>query len=122
MVLKFGSEPEDVFMIEATSNLGVSIRNFARIKPHIGTFYTKVAIRHLDWERPDASLDILEQFLEEVNGREYNMSMDMLNKKNTRNLANMPMAAENDEGRAKLLEDGRAFFCSELVVKAWKVC
>ena len=60
MVIKFGSEPNDVFIIEATSNMGVSIRNFGRIMHHIGGFYAKVALRHLEWERPDASLDILE--------------------------------------------------------------
>ena len=40
------------------------------------------------------------------------------------NVANAAAAANNaeEEGRAKLLEDGRAFFCSELVVKAWKIC
>ena len=41
---------------------------------------------------------------------------------------NVPIAAiaednaEEYEGRAKLLEDRRAFFCCELAVKAIKVC
>ena len=28
----------------------------------------------------------------------------------------------SDRAKAKLIEDGRAFFCSELVAKAFKVC
>ena len=34
------------------------------------------------------------------------------------------MAADPDSAveKAKLIEDGRAFFCSELVVKAYKCC
>ena len=88
MVIKFGSEPNDVFIIEATGNNGVCIRSFSRIMHHVGGFYTKVALRHLEWERPDASLDILEQFLEEVNGRDYNLSMDMLRRGQTKSLVN----------------------------------
>ena len=60
MVIKFGTEPNDVFMIEATGNYGVGIRSFSRIMHHVGGFYSKVALRHLEWERPNASLDILE--------------------------------------------------------------
>lgn len=60
MVLKFGSQPDEVFIIEATGNMGVTIRSFSRIMHHIGGFYTKCALRHLEWERPNASLDILE--------------------------------------------------------------
>ena len=35
------------------------------------------------------------------------------------------MMAENpnsNEAKAKLVEEGRAFFCSELVIKAYKLC
>lgn len=60
MVLKFGSEPDDVFFVEATSNQGVSLKRFSAMKFTIGSFYKKIVLRHLDWERPDSSLDILE--------------------------------------------------------------
>ena len=66
MILKFGSEPENVFFIEATTNHGVSIKRYNGIKHAIGSFYTKVVLRHLEWERPDVSLDQLERFLEEA--------------------------------------------------------
>ena len=69
MVLKFGSEPDDVFFIEATSNQGVSLKRYSGMKFTIGSFYKKIVLRHLEWERPDASLDMLERFIEEVQGR-----------------------------------------------------
>lgn len=63
LVLKFGSEPEDVFFLEATSNQGVTLKRFSGMKFTIGSFYTKIVLRHLDWERPDAALDVLEEFI-----------------------------------------------------------
>jgi len=66
MVLKFGSEPDDVFFIEATSNQGVSIKRYSGMKHTIGNFYKKIVLRHLEWSRPDSALDVLEQFIEEA--------------------------------------------------------
>ena len=66
MVLKFGSEPNEVFFVEATSNLGVQLKRWTGMKQCLGTFYEKIALRHLDWERPDSSLDLLEQFINET--------------------------------------------------------
>ena len=63
MVLKFGSEPENIFFIEATGNQGVTLKRFADMKHAIGSFYRKIAIRHLDFERSDSSIDTLEQFV-----------------------------------------------------------
>ena len=60
MILKFGEKPSDVFIIEATGDQGVSIKNFSSISHAIGDHYSKAALRHLDWERPSASLDLLE--------------------------------------------------------------
>ena len=81
MVLKFGSEPEDVFFMEATSNQGVALKRYSGMKHVIGSFYKKIVLRHLDWERPDMSLDVLERFIEEVQGRSYNFSLSMLRKR-----------------------------------------
>jgi len=75
MILKFGSEPEDVFFMEATSNQGVSLKRYSGMKHVIGSFYKKIVLRHLEWERPDYSLDVLERFLEEVQGAKYNFSL-----------------------------------------------
>ena len=64
MVLKFGSEPDDVFFIEATGNQGVSLKRFSGMKFTIGSFYSKIVLRHLEWEMPELSLDVLERFIE----------------------------------------------------------
>jgi len=60
MILKFGSEPNEIFFMEATSNQGVSLKRFSGMKYTIGSFYKKIVLRHLDWDRPDTSLDVLE--------------------------------------------------------------
>ena len=86
MILKFGSEPDDIFFVEATSNQGVALKRWSGMKHVIGSFYKKIVLRHLDWSRPDLSLDILERFIEEVQGRAYNFSLSMLRKRETVNL------------------------------------
>ena len=60
MILKFGSEPDDVFFIESTGNQGVTMKKFAMMKHTIGSFYEKILLRHLEWDRPDHALDTLE--------------------------------------------------------------
>jgi hypothetical protein len=83
MVLKFGSEPDEIFFIEATGNQGVSLKRFSGMKYTIGTFYKKIVLRHLDWDRPDSALDVLEQFVNEVQGSQYSFSLRQLNKRKT---------------------------------------
>lgn len=39
MCLKFDSEPDELFFLECTSNLGVHLKRFTNLKKHIGTFY-----------------------------------------------------------------------------------
>ena len=60
MVLKFGSDPDEVFFLEATSNHGVALKRWSGIKHALGSFYSKIVIRHLNWDRPDSSLESLE--------------------------------------------------------------
>ena len=66
LVLKFDSEPNEVYLIEATANLGVQLKKWSQIKHNLGSFYEKIALRHLEWERPDSSIDLLEQFINET--------------------------------------------------------
>lgn len=75
MVLKFEEHPNEIFFLEATSNNGVSLRRWSSIKPHLGTFYMRVVLRHIDWDRTDQSLDNLEVFMKEVVGNSYSFSM-----------------------------------------------
>ena len=60
MVLKFDSEPDDVFFIEASSNEGVVIKSYRGIKYAIGNFYEKIVVSHLDWERNETALHIVD--------------------------------------------------------------
>ena len=139
MVLKFGSEPNDVFFIEATSNLGVALKRWSGMRHALGSFYSKIALRHLDWDRPDESLDILEQFIKETQGNAYQFKLGQLKKRQTVALKKdfnspiMPIHNKNanrsqsekhdsreESKEMRLVEKGRAFFCSELVAKAWK--
>ena len=104
------------------------------MKNTIGDFYKKIVIRHLEWDRPDSALDMLERFVDEVQGAKYSFRLGMLKHRNTINLGKNPInldgpVSENsskgpnsDIAKAKLVENGRAFFCSELVVKAFKCC
>ena len=74
MVLRFdvpGQKEQDLFLIEATGNLGVKVKRWAALRDHIGKFYDRIVLRHLEFERGEAALDNLEKFLKEVNGRKY---------------------------------------------------
>ena len=39
MCLKFDTENDEIFLLESTSNLGVHIKRFTNVIPHIGDFY-----------------------------------------------------------------------------------
>ena len=80
MGVKYSSEPWDVYYIEATSNNGVSFIRWSGIKHAIGTFYDKVVLRHLDWERTDESLELLEKFVDQVEGRDYDFALGSLSR------------------------------------------
>jgi len=81
VILKFEEHPNEVFFLEATSNNGVSLRRWSSLKPHLGTFYLRVVIRHIDWERTEESLSNLEVFMKEVVGNSYSFSMKQLFKR-----------------------------------------
>ena len=86
MVLKFAARPDEVFLIESTSNFGVTVKNFLGHKRSIGGWYEKVVLRHLEWDRTDESLRNLEKFVKEIRGRAYNFTFDMIRKRQTKNL------------------------------------
>ena len=142
MVLKFEEHPNDVFFLEATSNNGVCLRRWSNIKKEIGRFYRKITIRHIDWERTEESLVNLEAFMREVVGSAYSFSFKQLFKRQTQivrkgqadpfekveprqkssTIVDATTSESELEEKVRLVEEGRAFFCSELVAKCWKVC
>ena len=121
--------------MEATGNIGVGLKRFSGMKQALGSFYKKIVIRHLEWERPDGALEKLEQFVNEVQGAQYQFKISQLAKRQTVNFdstkyksheesKNQTREASNSEvqRQLRLTEEGRGYFCSELVVKAFKVC
>ena len=55
MVLKFETDPDEVYLVEATGNLGVSLNKWAFLKEHVGQgkFYKKMIVRHVNFDRGD---------------------------------------------------------------------
>ena len=116
MVLKFGSDRDEVFFLEATSNHGVALKRWSSIKHALGSFYSKIVIRHLKWDRPDEALELLEKFIDETEGNKYKITPLQLIKHRSKQSKEKEEVSTNEN----LVEKGRAFFCSELVAKAYK--
>jgi hypothetical protein len=111
MVLKFETDPDEVYFVEATSNRGVSISRWTMIRKFVGEFYENIVLRHLEMERSDAMIDKLEIFLKEAVGNRYGISTSkLLFQRNT-----------VKPKKGNYIDDDRTFFCSELVAKAFKV-
>ena len=60
MVIRFDDEPDDVFFIEAVGGDGIGLERFSSIKEILGRGYRRIALRHLEWHRPEQSIDNLE--------------------------------------------------------------
>ena len=80
MVLKFESQPDEVFLVEATGNMGVSLNRWQYLRPHIGAdkFYDKLILRHIQFDRGDKMVNNLEKFLGEAVGLKYGLSGNKL--------------------------------------------
>lgn len=76
-------------MIEATGNLGVKVKKWSNLRGNLGEFYERIVLRHLEFKRSDDSLNKLEQFLKEVNGKHYSFKPKHLMKRNTINTKNV---------------------------------
>jgi hypothetical protein len=70
MVLKFETDPGEVYLLEATGNAGVSLNKWTYMWEHIGKgkFYEKAVFRHVTCERGDEMIDNLQKFLSQVVG------------------------------------------------------
>lgn len=62
MVLKFDVERNEIYLVEATGNLGVALNKWSFLREHIGRnkFYRKCVYRHIDFDRSDKMVDNLE--------------------------------------------------------------
>ena len=67
MVLKFDLDPDEIFLLEATTGSGVSITRWSFINDDIGPinkFYQKCIFRHIEFERSQDVLNSFNIFLE----------------------------------------------------------
>ena len=112
---------DEILVMEATTNSGVHLKNFSKMTVHLGGFYQKLALRHLDFKRTDEQMEILNQFMDEAIGREYKINLKQLIKPRETMSAfgqgGRPDPSEND---GLLLDPNRKLFCSELVAKVFK--
>ena len=85
MVLKFESDPDEIFLVEATGNMGVSLNRWAFLREHVGhdKFYDKIVFRHVNFDRGDKMVDSLEKFLSEAVGLKYGIGGNKLMRQKT---------------------------------------
>lgn len=57
MILRFNSEPSQVFFMEVSEDSTITIKKWSEVKTLLGTNYTKFAHRRLKWDRPDDTRD-----------------------------------------------------------------
>ena len=112
LVLKFETDADEVYFVEATSNKGVSISKWSSVRQYLGEFYQQVVLRHLEIPRNDEMASRLEIFLQEAVGNRYGMSTAKL-------FFNHRPSLKPKQGA--FIDSDRTFFCSELVAKAYKV-
>ena len=75
MVLRFETDPDEVYMVDATGNQGVSLNKWSFLRDHVGRgkFYDKVVLRHIEFDRGDTMVDNLEKFLSQALGQKYKL-------------------------------------------------
>jgi hypothetical protein len=80
MLLKFESDENEIYLVDATGNCGVCLNKWENLKGDIGDdqFYSKVIYRHINFDRNDKMVDNLEQFLQEAIGQKYGLSPNKL--------------------------------------------
>lgn len=70
MIIKFDTDPDEIYIIEAVNNFGVHLNDWSFIRQHIGKnkFYQQVMYRHIDYTRTEKVAENLEIFLKEAIG------------------------------------------------------
>ena len=55
MVMRFDStdgKSNDVYILESCVDVGVRVQKWKNKRKHYGTFYERIVLRHLEYERP----------------------------------------------------------------------
>ena len=80
MILKFVEDDgndEEVYLFDATADLGVSLNKWSTVRHHIGgndTFYTECVYRKVEFNRKGLGMVNLEKFLDESIGKQYSLT------------------------------------------------
>ena len=113
MVLTFVDD-DDIYLLDATTE-GVHIRSWSDIRKYKDECYSKIVWRKLYADRDDLFWEILQTFVEAVQGKKYKITISKLLKKKSI----MPRLSQVLSGE-NVVDDDRTFFCSELIAKAYK--
>jgi len=71
MIMKFSSDPNDVYFIEAVGEKGVSLNKWSFTRNHIGPdkFYAYLVYRHVEFNRGSEAMDKLTQYTTKCLGK-----------------------------------------------------
>ena len=85
MILRFESDDDDVFFVEASGNYGVAINKWSVIRQHIGQskFYERLVYRHVEFDRDEQMVVNLEKFLKEAIGLKYGLNVKKIMRRQT---------------------------------------
>lgn len=80
MILRFESEDDEVFFVEASGNYGVALNKWSSVRKHVGKdkFYERLVYRRVNFDRDDEMVDCLEVFLREAVGQSYGLNIKKL--------------------------------------------
>ena len=78
----------------------------------MGNFFRKMVLRSLNWNDRDKHVAKLIQFCQETDGAGYSLGSYFSTKQTS--VVNLP--------GERMVDEDRAFFCSELIAKAYKSC
>ena len=110
LVLKFSTDPNEVYFIESVSGVGVRLNAWTGLRTNIGhnKFYQKCVFRHVVFDRSFENLNRLQKLLKEALGHQYALGLNTMLRRSTVSPFLQPIQKE------------RTFFCSELVARAFK--
>ena len=115
MILRYGDNVRDLYILEAVGDRGVRMTTWANIRSELyaGGFFDKIVTRKLIYEMTPQRLNDLDLFRRNCVGNRYGLTLKKLMKSHR---------SEQKLGtRQSHIEKTRTFFCSELIAKAFKV-
>ena len=118
IILRFGEQVKDLYIQEAVGGKGVRLTSWANIRTELYTngFFEKIVTRKLLFEMTSEKLNDLDQFRRQSVGSNYGIPLNKL----LVSQASVPDLGNKSNCQLNFKKE-REFFCSELVIKAFKV-